>query len=44
MDNPNHPLQGVALFMAEHLLFAFVDTTNKYFTTRYNMPLIIIFD
>jgi drug/metabolite transporter (DMT)-like permease len=41
MIKPSHPLEGVLLFVLALFLFACMDTTTKYLTTFYNVPLII---
>ncbi len=37
----SHPLRGAMLFVLALLIFACMDTTTKYLTTHYNVPLVM---
>jgi drug/metabolite transporter (DMT)-like permease len=41
MSKPSHPVEGVFLFVSALFLFACMDTTTKYLSAFYNIPLII---
>jgi drug/metabolite transporter (DMT)-like permease len=41
MQKASHPFQGIVLFTSALLLFACMDTTTKYLSTLYNVPLIV---